>query len=149
MNNWKPTDCHYYQRNEPMKYQSMPMCLREIITIAKFGYLLAFSTVSYLFLVRVVLIFHHTTIFLLLSLLTGQHCHNGCGQLSGKHCERHTVYTVSPFIDKVIDEVHVPWSRIIECYLGIPKLAKSCAHLVTVSILLIHHYFKEVVYFAR
>lgn len=148
MNNWKPIDCHYYQRNEPMKHQSMPVCLQKIITIAKFGFSLIFSTVSYLFLVRVVLIFHHTTIFQLLSTLTGQHSHNGCGQLSSQHCERHAIYIMSLIIDNVIGEVHVPWSRIIEYYLGIPKPAKSRPHFVTVSILLVHCNFKDVVYFA-
>jgi len=91
-----------------MKHQSMPVHLQEIIAVAKFGYLLTFSTLSYSFLVRVVLIFHHTTIFQLLSVLTGQHCHNGYGQLSSQHCERHTIYIMSLFIDNYIDEVHIP-----------------------------------------
>lgn len=90
-----------------MKHQRVSVCLQEVIKTANFGYLLTSSTVWYLFLVKVVLIFHHTTIFQLLSMLTGQQCHNGCGQLSSQHGERHTIYTMSLFIDNVIDEVHI------------------------------------------
>lgn len=131
-----------------MKHQSMPVHL-QTITIAKFGYFLAFSTLSYLFLVKVVLNFHHTTIFNYLACWQGSTYHNGYRQLSSQHCERDTIYTMSLFIDSVIGEGHVLRSRIIEYYLGIRKLAKSNAHFVTVSNLLVHHYFKDVgVFFA-